>query len=84
MNCEGLECANSRLYSPVGFLYTEQPSLSGVCLKQATTLACCPSSASAAVGTENGYVYFLNVSDVESPQVISSVYLSQSPVKILM
>nr|XP_021495905.1 cilia- and flagella-associated protein 43 [Meriones unguiculatus] len=50
----------------------------------ATTLACCPSSASAAVGTEDGYVHFLNVHDVESPRVMRSVFLSQSPVKILI
>ncbi|XP_034352806.1 cilia- and flagella-associated protein 43 isoform X1 [Arvicanthis niloticus] len=50
---------------------------------QATALACCPSSLSAAVGTVDGYVYFLNLIDAESPQLIHQAYLSQSPVKTL-
>ncbi|XP_021007063.1 cilia- and flagella-associated protein 43 [Mus caroli] len=50
---------------------------------QATALASSPSSPTAAVGTLDGYVYFLNILDVESPQMIHQAFLSQSPVKIL-
>ncbi|XP_006526595.1 cilia- and flagella-associated protein 43 isoform X2 [Mus musculus] len=50
---------------------------------QATALACSPSSPTAAVGTVDGYVYFLNILDVESPQMIHQAFLSQSPVKIV-
>lgn len=55
----------------------------GFFLKQATALACSPSSPTAAVGTVDGYVYFLNILDVESPQMIHQAFLSQSPVKIV-
>ncbi|KAM7330332.1 hypothetical protein ACRRTK_011945 [Alexandromys fortis] len=49
----------------------------------ATTLACSPSSASAVVGTVDGYLYFLDVHNVEAPRVIHRLFLSESPVKIL-
>ncbi|KAL6035111.1 hypothetical protein STEG23_025975, partial [Scotinomys teguina] len=51
---------------------------------QATTVACSPSSLSAAVGTVDGYLYFLNIQNSESPRVIHRTFLSQSPVKILV
>lgn len=50
----------------------------------ATTLVCSPSSSSAAMGTMDGSVYFLNILDVESPQLIHQAFLSKSPVKILI
>lgn len=63
--------------------YAGQASFSGVYLKQATALACSPSSASAVVGTVDGYLYFLDVHNVEAPRVIHTLFLSESPVKIL-
>ncbi|XP_028632191.1 cilia- and flagella-associated protein 43 [Grammomys surdaster] len=70
----------------VSILSIEDCTCTGrICLRtQATALACCPSSPSAAVGTVDGYVYFLNVIDVESPQLIHQAFLSQSPVKTLV
>ncbi|CAO2585808.1 Cilia- and flagella-associated protein 43, partial [Lemmus lemmus] len=50
----------------------------------ATTLACSPSSATAVVGTMDGYLYFLDIHNVEAPRVIHSLFLSESPVKILL
>nr|XP_054378792.1 cilia- and flagella-associated protein 43 isoform X6 [Pongo abelii] len=47
----------------------------------ATVLACCPSSLSAAVGTEGGSVYFISVYDKESPQVMHKAFLSESSVQ---
>ncbi|KAI4551051.1 hypothetical protein MJT46_020155 [Ovis ammon polii x Ovis aries] len=55
-----------------------------ICLKQATVLACSPSSLSAAVGTETGHVYFLDVRDVESPHEVHKSFLSKSPVQHLL
>lgn len=86
---EGLEHAKSWRCRPeshpclVRALYVGQASFSGVYLKQATTLACSPSSASAVVGTADGYLYFLDVHNVEAPRVIHTLFLSESPVKIL-
>ncbi|XP_055280687.1 cilia- and flagella-associated protein 43 isoform X2 [Moschus berezovskii] len=51
---------------------------------QATVLACSPSSLSAAVGTEDGLVYFLDVRDVESPHEVHKSFLSESPVQHLL
>ncbi|XP_069423144.1 cilia- and flagella-associated protein 43 isoform X3 [Ovis canadensis] len=51
---------------------------------QATVLACSPSSLSAAVGTETGHVYFLDVRDVESPHEVHKSFLSKSPVQHLL
>ncbi|XP_064229968.1 cilia- and flagella-associated protein 43 isoform X3 [Aotus nancymaae] len=47
----------------------------------ATVLACCPSSFSAAVGTESGSVYFISVYNEESPQVVHEAFLSESSVQ---
>ncbi|KAL0616465.1 Cilia- and flagella-associated protein 43 [Plecturocebus cupreus] len=47
----------------------------------ATVLACCPSSFTAAVGTESGSVYFISVYNEESPQVMHKVFLSESSVQ---
>ena len=55
-----------------------------ICLKQATVLACSPSSLSAAVGTEDGRVHFLDVRDVESPHEVHKAFLSESPVQHLL
>ncbi|XP_032346883.1 cilia- and flagella-associated protein 43 isoform X2 [Camelus ferus] len=49
-----------------------------------TVLACSPSSLSAAVGTQGGFVHFLDVRDVESPQAIHKAFLSKSPVQHLL
>ncbi|KAJ8789491.1 hypothetical protein J1605_022018 [Eschrichtius robustus] len=51
---------------------------------KATVLACSPSSLSAAVGTEDGFVYFLDIQDVESPHSVHTAYLSESPVQHLL
>ncbi|XP_059737843.1 cilia- and flagella-associated protein 43 isoform X4 [Bos taurus] len=51
---------------------------------QATVLACSPSSLSAAVGTEDGRVHFLDVRDVESPHEVHKAFLSESPVQHLL
>ncbi|XP_029425526.1 cilia- and flagella-associated protein 43 isoform X3 [Nannospalax galili] len=48
-----------------------------------TTLACSPSSSSAVVGTVDGWVHFLDILEVESPQVIHKTFLSRSPIQIL-
>ncbi|KAL1789130.1 cilia-and flagella-associated protein 43 [Sigmodon hispidus] len=50
----------------------------------ATALACSPSSLSAVVGTMDGYLYFLDLHNVESPRVIHRTFLSESPVKTLI
>nr|XP_020017388.1 cilia- and flagella-associated protein 43 [Castor canadensis] len=50
----------------------------------ATALACSPSSLSAAVGTLDGCVYFLDVHEAESPQVIHKAFLCESPVQHLI
>ncbi|KAM9052030.1 cilia- and flagella-associated protein 43 isoform 8-T8 [Megaptera novaeangliae] len=50
----------------------------------ATVLACSPSSLSAAVGTEDGFVHFLDIQDVESPHSVHTAYLSESPVQHLL
>uniref|UniRef100_A0A8C5LP26 Cilia- and flagella-associated protein 43 n=1 Tax=Jaculus jaculus TaxID=51337 RepID=A0A8C5LP26_JACJA len=47
----------------------------------ATTLACSPSTLSAAVGTVDGYVYFLDIVNVESPRLIQKAFLSASSVQ---
>ncbi|XP_040848093.1 cilia- and flagella-associated protein 43 [Ochotona curzoniae] len=49
----------------------------------ATSLACSPSSFSAAVGTVDGCVHFLSVHDVESPKEIHKAFLSESSVEHL-
>uniref|UniRef100_A0A2K5R3H6 Cilia- and flagella-associated protein 43 n=1 Tax=Cebus imitator TaxID=2715852 RepID=A0A2K5R3H6_CEBIM len=54
---------------------------SEVYFKQATVLACCPSSFSAAVGTESGSVYFISVYNEETPQVMHKAFLSESSVQ---
>uniref|UniRef100_A0A8D0UZS7 Cilia- and flagella-associated protein 43 n=1 Tax=Sus scrofa TaxID=9823 RepID=A0A8D0UZS7_PIG len=50
----------------------------------ATVLACSPSSLSAAVGTKDGFVHFLDVRNVESPQAVHKAFLSESPVQHLL
>ncbi|XP_072477632.1 cilia- and flagella-associated protein 43-like isoform X2 [Notamacropus eugenii] len=44
-------------------------------------MACCPSSLSVAVGTSAGYIQFLNVIDIELPQVVHNVFLTRSSVQ---
>ncbi|XP_069850036.1 cilia- and flagella-associated protein 43 isoform X2 [Dipodomys merriami] len=59
--------------------------LSKLYLKTATTtVACSPSSFSAAVGTMDGCVYFLDIQDEEYPEVIHKSFLSESPVHHLV
>ncbi|XP_036027893.1 cilia- and flagella-associated protein 43 isoform X3 [Onychomys torridus] len=50
---------------------------------QATALGCSPSSLSAVVGTMDGYLFFLDIQNVEFPRVIHRTFLSESAVKIL-
>ncbi|KAM6130290.1 cilia- and flagella-associated protein 43 [Phoenicopterus ruber ruber] len=58
----------------------------GTCLSklnldiEATTMACCPSSNSVAVGTKRGQIYFLDVTTVEAPRVVHRIFLSKFPV----
>ncbi|XP_068805797.1 cilia- and flagella-associated protein 43 isoform X2 [Struthio camelus] len=46
----------------------------------ATAMACCPSSNSVAVGTERGEIYFIDVTEVETPRVVHRIFLSKCPV----
>uniref|UniRef100_A0A8D2ALT4 Cilia- and flagella-associated protein 43 n=1 Tax=Sciurus vulgaris TaxID=55149 RepID=A0A8D2ALT4_SCIVU len=48
-----------------------------------TALACSPSSHSAVVGTMDGYVYFLDVQEVDSLGVVHKAFLSKSAVQHL-
>ncbi|XP_012517094.1 PREDICTED: cilia- and flagella-associated protein 43 [Propithecus coquereli] len=50
----------------------------------ATVLACSPSSFCAAVGTVGGSVHFINIQDLESPQVLGKAFLSESSVQHLV
>ncbi|XP_057362273.1 cilia- and flagella-associated protein 43-like isoform X1 [Manis pentadactyla] len=50
----------------------------------ATALACSPSSLSAAVGTVDGSVHFLDVRDAESPQAVHKAFLSEMSVQHLL
>ncbi|KAI5932524.1 Cilia- and flagella-associated protein 43 [Manis javanica] len=50
----------------------------------ATVLACSPSSLSAAVGTVDGSVHFLDVRDAESPQAVHKAFLSEMSVQHLL
>ncbi|XP_063261434.1 cilia- and flagella-associated protein 43 isoform X2 [Prinia subflava] len=47
---------------------------------EATSMACCPSSNSAAVGTQTGQICFLDVTRAEAPRVIHRTFLSKLPV----
>ncbi|XP_010078588.1 PREDICTED: WD repeat-containing protein 96, partial [Pterocles gutturalis] len=47
---------------------------------EATTMACCPSSNSVAVGTKRGHIYFLDVTKAEAPRVVHRIFLSEFPV----
>ncbi|KAM8806103.1 cilia- and flagella-associated protein 43 [Eudromia elegans] len=58
----------------------------GTCLSklsldtEATAMACCPSSNSVAVGTKNGEIYFIDITEVETPRVVHRIFLSKFPV----
>ncbi|XP_027547840.1 cilia- and flagella-associated protein 43 isoform X3 [Neopelma chrysocephalum] len=58
----------------------------GTCLSklnldiEATAMACCPSSNSVAVGTKRGQIYFLDVTEAETPRVVHRIFLSNFPV----
>ncbi|XP_040530043.1 cilia- and flagella-associated protein 43 isoform X3 [Gallus gallus] len=58
----------------------------GICLSmlnldiEATAMACCPSSNSAAVGTKGGQIYFIDITKVEAPRVVHRIFLSKFPV----
>uniref|UniRef100_A0A8C0U4B7 Cilia- and flagella-associated protein 43 n=1 Tax=Cyanistes caeruleus TaxID=156563 RepID=A0A8C0U4B7_CYACU len=47
---------------------------------QATSMACCPSSNSVAVGTQIGQICFLDVTKAEDPRVVHRTFLSKLPV----
>ncbi|XP_072787334.1 cilia- and flagella-associated protein 43 isoform X5 [Taeniopygia guttata] len=47
---------------------------------EATSMACCPSSNSVAVGTQTGQIYFLDVTKAEAPRVVHRTFLSKLPV----
>ncbi|XP_048192304.1 cilia- and flagella-associated protein 43 [Perognathus longimembris pacificus] len=49
-----------------------------------TTLACSPSSLSAAVGSMDGCVYFLDIQEEDCPEVVHKTFLSESPVRHLI
>nr|XP_060624330.1 cilia- and flagella-associated protein 43 [Anolis sagrei ordinatus] len=48
-----------------------------------TAMACSLTSHSVAVGTKSGHVYFIDVSEVETPRVVHRVLLSEVPVQFL-
>ncbi|XP_016009940.2 cilia- and flagella-associated protein 43 isoform X2 [Rousettus aegyptiacus] len=50
----------------------------------ATVMACSPSSLSAAVGTEDGSVHFIDIRDAKSPQAVHKAFLSESSVQHLL
>ncbi|KAM4852370.1 cilia- and flagella-associated protein 43 isoform 2-T2 [Thomomys bottae] len=59
--------------------------LSKIYLKTTTTtLACSPSSLSAAVGTMDGCIYFLDIQDEDYPELVHKSFLSESPVHHLV
>nr|XP_030132217.3 cilia- and flagella-associated protein 43 isoform X1 [Taeniopygia guttata] len=47
---------------------------------KATSMACCPSSNSVAVGTQTGQICFLDVTKAEAPRVVHRTFLSKLPV----
>ncbi|OWK62341.1 Cilia- and flagella-associated protein 43 [Lonchura striata] len=47
---------------------------------EATSMACCPSSNSVAVGTQTGQICFLDVTKAEVPRVVHRTFLSKLPV----
>ncbi|XP_014105575.1 PREDICTED: cilia- and flagella-associated protein 43 [Pseudopodoces humilis] len=47
---------------------------------EATSMACCPSSNSVAVGTQIGHICFLDVTKAEAPRVVHRTFLSKLPV----
>ncbi|XP_056350633.1 cilia- and flagella-associated protein 43 [Oenanthe melanoleuca] len=47
---------------------------------EATSMACCPSSNSVAVGTQIGQICFLDVTKAEAPRVVHRTFLSKLPV----
>ncbi|XP_014739240.1 PREDICTED: cilia- and flagella-associated protein 43 [Sturnus vulgaris] len=47
---------------------------------EATSMACCPSSNSVAVGTQIGQICFLDVTKAETPRVVHRTFLSKLPV----
>ncbi|XP_064287296.1 cilia- and flagella-associated protein 43 isoform X2 [Passer domesticus] len=47
---------------------------------EATSMACCPSSNSVAVGTQRGQICFLDVTKAEAPRVVHRTFVSKLPV----
>ncbi|KAM4775660.1 cilia- and flagella-associated protein 43 isoform 1-T1 [Cyanocitta cristata] len=47
---------------------------------EATSMACCPSSNSVAVGTQIGQICFVDVTKAEAPRVVHKIFLSKLPV----
>ncbi|NWX82783.1 CFA43 protein, partial [Nothoprocta pentlandii] len=46
----------------------------------ATAMACCPSSSCVAVGTKKGEIYFIDITEVETPRLVHRIFLSKFPV----
>ncbi|XP_054975154.1 cilia- and flagella-associated protein 43 [Sorex araneus] len=60
-------------------------NVSKICLNTPTrVLACSPSSLSAAVGTANGFVQFLDLRNTRSLNIIHKIFLSREPVDHLL
>jgi len=43
-------------------------------------MACSPSSSTVAIGTADGYVYFVEVTNVEKPRAIACMHMHKGPV----
>ncbi|XP_044516109.1 cilia- and flagella-associated protein 43-like [Gracilinanus agilis] len=50
---------------------------------EVNALACCPSSHSVVVGTNAGYIQFIDVTNIEFPQVVHKVFLTHSSIQHL-
>ncbi|MEE6479719.1 hypothetical protein FKM82_012348 [Ascaphus truei] len=50
---------------------------------QATSMACCPSSHYAAVGSSTGHIYFIDVLKVDAPRIVQRTSLYRVPVQHL-
>ncbi|XP_019644439.1 PREDICTED: cilia- and flagella-associated protein 43-like isoform X1 [Branchiostoma belcheri] len=79
-------CVTCREDGEVQVWSVEEPSLV-TCIPigvQATSLVCSPSAEVAAVGTKSGHVYFVDLSNLQSPRIIYRHHMHQGPVLHLM
>ncbi|CAH1259174.1 CFAP43 [Branchiostoma lanceolatum] len=79
-------CVTCREDGEVQVWSVEEPSLV-TCIPigvQATSLVCSPSTEVAAVGTKSGHVYFVDLSNLQSPRIIYRHHMHQGPVLHLM